>query len=304
MSGPITRIVVDTGARVKAGDPLLYVASADVTNADLDLPQGEEPARSRAAHARPQQGSARAQGARRSATSKRRRPTTTTPRPTCRPRCRRSKIFGVLAGRHRPRPSSRTSPIQPELAMRAPIAGTVVQKLVLPGQFIQAGTTAAFVISNIVDGLGAGARLRQGSARRCTSATRSTSATRRSREPFHGVVSYIGDMLDPATRTTPVRIVTQNPAGLLKKDLFVDVVDPRQGDARRAGRADRRGALRRAELAVRLRAGRRRASSRSGWSRSAASRTTTRRSPTASRRATASSRRAASSCSSPTRYQR
>ena len=31
-------------------------------------------------------------------------------------------------------------------------------------------------------------------------------------------------MLDPATRTTPVRIVTQNPDGLLKKDLFVDVV--------------------------------------------------------------------------------
>ena len=31
-------------------------------------------------------------------------------------------------------------------------------------------------------------------------------------------------MLDPATRTTPVRIVTQNPNGLLKKDLFVDVV--------------------------------------------------------------------------------
>ena len=33
--------------------------------------------------------------------------------------------------------------------MRAPIAGTVVQKLVLPGQFIQAGTTAAFVISDV-----------------------------------------------------------------------------------------------------------------------------------------------------------
>ena len=31
-------------------------------------------------------------------------------------------------------------------------------------------------------------------------------------------------MIDPATRTTPVRIVTQNPDGLLKKDLFVDVV--------------------------------------------------------------------------------
>ncbi len=30
--------------------------------------------------------------------------------------------------------------------------------------------------------------------------------------------------MDPATRTTPVRIVTANPRGLLKKDLFVDAV--------------------------------------------------------------------------------
>ena len=30
-------------------------------------------------------------------------------------------------------------------------------------------------------------------------------------------------MLDPATRTTPVRIVTKNPHGFLKKDQFVDV---------------------------------------------------------------------------------
>jgi len=43
-------------------------------------------------------------------------------------------------------------------------------------------------------------------------------------ETFHGVVSYIGDLIDPATRTTPVRIVTQNPNRLLKKDLYVDLV--------------------------------------------------------------------------------
>jgi cobalt-zinc-cadmium efflux system membrane fusion protein len=40
---------------------------------------------------------------------------------------------------------------------------------------------------------------------------------------FRGTVTYIGDMLDPATRTTPVRIVTANIDGLLKKDLFLDI---------------------------------------------------------------------------------
>src|SRR5262249_18985051 len=33
VSGPISRMVVDLGTAVKAGDPLLYVASADVANA-------------------------------------------------------------------------------------------------------------------------------------------------------------------------------------------------------------------------------------------------------------------------------
>ena len=33
VSGPITRILVDYGSHVKAGDPLLYVASPDIANA-------------------------------------------------------------------------------------------------------------------------------------------------------------------------------------------------------------------------------------------------------------------------------
>ncbi|HZS53626.1 MAG TPA: efflux RND transporter periplasmic adaptor subunit, partial [Bryobacteraceae bacterium] len=33
VSGPITRIVADYGSHVRAGDPLLYVASPDITNA-------------------------------------------------------------------------------------------------------------------------------------------------------------------------------------------------------------------------------------------------------------------------------
>ena len=106
--------------------------------------------------------------------------------------------------------------------MRAPIAGTVVQKLVLPGQFIQAGTTAAFVISDVstlwVQGHIYDKDLRSihtGDAVEMKSASFPT--------VFHGTVSYIGDMIDPATRTTPVRIVTKNTDGLLKKDLFLDV---------------------------------------------------------------------------------
>jgi multidrug efflux pump subunit AcrA (membrane-fusion protein) len=41
-------------------------------------------------------------------------------------------------------------------------------------------------------------------------------------QTFRGTVAYVGALIDPATRTTPVRIVTQNPQGVLKKDMFLD----------------------------------------------------------------------------------
>ena len=40
---------------------------------------------------------------------------------------------------------------------------------------------------------------------------------------FHGVVTYVDRLVDPATRTILVRIVTPNTDRALKKDLFVDV---------------------------------------------------------------------------------
>ena len=52
------------------------------------------------------------------------------------------KIFGVTQ-KDIAEAEQQNVAIRPELAMRSPIAGMVVQKLVLPGQFIQAGTTAA-----------------------------------------------------------------------------------------------------------------------------------------------------------------
>ena len=106
----------------------------------------------------------------------------------------------------------RASPINPQLAVRSPIAGVVVQKLVTPGLVIQAGTTACFTISDISTVWVWGhiydrdlESMRVGDTVDLTN--------RRFQQTFHGTVDYIGSLLDPATRTTPVRIVTKNPAG-------------------------------------------------------------------------------------------
>jgi len=220
VSGPITRILVDTGARVKKGDVLLYVSSPDVSNAisayrkagnRLDLAQHnldrnkdllEHKALSQrdfeAAQADYNDASTDVQTA-----------------------LEALRIFGVTA-EDITEAERQNVGIRPELAMRAPIEGTIVQKMVLPGQLIQAGTTAAFVISD-VSTLWVQGHIYEKDLPFVH--TGDTVEMRNASFPtvFHGTVSYIGDMIDPATRTTPVRIVTRNSDNLLKKDLFLDV---------------------------------------------------------------------------------
>ena len=221
VSGPIARIVADTGTRVQAGDPLLYVASGDMTAAvstyrkaknrfDLakhQLDRNKDLFDHKALSARDWEA---AQADYNDAST------------DLQASLQTLKVFGVIQADISDA-EQQNVPIKPEMVMRAPLTGVVVQKMVLPGQFIQAGTTAAFVISNtstvwvqghVYDKDLASVHVGDAVDERNSSFP----------EPFHGVVSYIGDMLDPATRTTPVRIVTQNPHGLLKKDLFLDIV--------------------------------------------------------------------------------
>ena len=221
VSGPIARIVADTGTRVKAGDALLYVASADISNAisayrkaknRFDLAQRMlNRSKDLLDHkALSQRDYESAQADFNDAAT------------DLQASLQALRVFGVTQAEIT-EAEAQNVPIRPDLVMRAPLAGTVVQKMVLPGQFIQAGTTAAFVISNTSTVWVQGhvydkdlASVHVGDKVDERNASFPTT--------FHGVVSYIGEMLDPATRTTPVRIVTQNPGGLLKKDLFVDVV--------------------------------------------------------------------------------
>ena len=221
VSGPIARLLVDTGAHVKAGDPLLSVASADLTNAvstyrkaknRFDLAQ-RSLARSQdllAHKAISPRDMENAQADYNDAST------------DLQTSLEALKIYGVteddIAEAER-----QNVGIRPELVMRAPIAGTIVQKLVLPGQFIQAGTTVAFMISN-TDTVWVQGHVYDKDLASVHLGDKVDERNSSFPQTFHGTVSYIGDMLDPATRTTPVRIVTQNIDGLLKKDIFLDVV--------------------------------------------------------------------------------
>jgi len=221
VSGPITRILVDTGASVTPGQPLLYVASADISAAF----SAYRKARNRLDFAR------RTLDRNRDLLEHK----AIAPRDfdqveadyndaetDVQTALQGLRILGVPE-----REVTATAPqegaIRQELPMRAPIGGTIVQKLVTPGQVIQAGATTGFVISN-TSTVWVQAHIYEKDLRlvRVGDAAEVRSAS--FPDVLHGRVGYVGDMLDPATRTTPVRIVTSNPHGFLKKDQFVDVV--------------------------------------------------------------------------------
>ena len=219
VNGPISRILVDLGSKVKEGDPLLYVASPDVANAISTYRK----ARNREALAKrvlDRNKELMTRGALAGKDLESSEADYNDANTDVENSLQSLRIFGITQDEieHAERQGIA---ISPELAVRAPISGVVVQKLVSPGQLIQAGSTACFVISDVstvwVQGHIFDRDLPQVHRGDPVEQTNPAFAG-----TFRGEVAYVGASVDPATRTTPVRIVTHNPEGLLKKDMFVD----------------------------------------------------------------------------------
>lgn len=219
VGGPIARILVDYGSPVKAGDPLLYVSSPDMANAisTYRKARNKEELTKRALDRAKDllEHGAIAQKDLENAQSDSNDAGTDVQNSL-----QALKIFGI-ARQEIDQAERQGVPISPELAVRAPIAGVVVQKLISPGQYIQAGMTVCFMLSDVSTVWTQGHVFDRDLALIHVGDTVDESNASIHRT-FHGVVSYIGAMLDPTTRTTPVRIVTQNPEGVLKKDMFVE----------------------------------------------------------------------------------
>ncbi len=112
---------------------------------------------------------------------------------------------------------------RPEGLIRAPITGTVVERLITPGQLLEAGTTACFTVANLsrvwVMAQIFGADLESVSLGDSAQIITGTQAKTKS-----GRVDNIGALVDPDTRSVNVRIVADNPDAVLKKGMYVHVV--------------------------------------------------------------------------------
>src|SRR5215469_13349621 len=107
-----------------------------------------------------------------------------------------------------------------QIPVPAPVAGEVVERLVGPGQLLQAGSTQAFTISDMST-VWVLVNVYQSDLAAVHVGDSVEITTDSYPEVFHGTISYIAPALDPNTRTLQARIVTSNPGKKLKKDMYV-----------------------------------------------------------------------------------
>lgn len=107
--------------------------------------------------------------------------------------------------------------------IRSPIAGTVVEKLITPGQLLQAGSTPCFTVADLsrvwVMAQVFGAELASVSL-----GDTAGIVTDASPDALAGKVDNVSALVNSDTRSVAVRIVVENPARLLRKQMYVQVL--------------------------------------------------------------------------------
>lgn len=110
-------------------------------------------------------------------------------------------------------------PSSPQIPLLSPFDGTVVERLVSPGQLLQAGTTQAFTISDMST-VWVLANIYQGDLAYVKVGDQVAVQTDSYPDVFRAKISFISPALDPNTRTLQARIVVENPGEKLKKDMY------------------------------------------------------------------------------------
>jgi cobalt-zinc-cadmium efflux system membrane fusion protein len=112
------------------------------------------------------------------------------------------------------------NPPSPQIPLRSPVSGEVVDRLVGPGQLLQPGTTQCFTISD-TSTVWVLINVYQSDLAAVHSGDAVDLTTDSYPQIFHGRISYISPAMDPNTRTLQARIVTENPGRKLKNNMYV-----------------------------------------------------------------------------------
>jgi cobalt-zinc-cadmium efflux system membrane fusion protein len=216
VGGPVSRILVVPGEKVKAGQPMLDVSSPDYSQLlDAYLKASDSSRLAEKNYAREQdlyQHHAVAQRDLEQAESDRNQA-----RADLNAAEQGMKILGIRNPSELAKNSSSA-----QIPVLAPIGGEVVERLVSPGQVVQAGQTQAFTISDLST-VWVLANVYQADLAFVRSGDDVSVQTDAFPGSFHGRISYVSPALDPNTRTLQARIVVDNPGEKLKKDMYCTV---------------------------------------------------------------------------------
>lgn len=214
VSGPVSRLVVSPGQHVSKGQPMLYVSSPDYSQLRANY------LKARDAHALAHKNYVRAQDLyAHHAIAERDLQTAESAEIQAQADLQAAeqslKILGI------PQPETLVErPLSPEVPLIAPITGEAVERLCAPGQVIQAGSTQCFTISNMKT-VWALANVYENQLAYVHVGDPVTIQTDAYPDVFRGRISFMGAALDPTSRTLQARIDTANPAGKLKKDMYI-----------------------------------------------------------------------------------
>ena len=214
VSGPVSRVVVVPGQKVRQSEPMLYVASPDYSQLRTNYLKAKD------AYALAQKAYARAQDLYQH-------------RAIAEQNVEQAESAEVQAGGDLAAAQAALkvmgitdpdalvkAPPSFEVPVRAPINGMVVEQDVSAGQLIQPGTTQCFMISD-VSNVWVLVNVYQKDLPYVRVGDTVTIQTDTYPEVFHGRISYVAASLDPNTRTLQARIETNNPGEKLKKDMYV-----------------------------------------------------------------------------------
>jgi cobalt-zinc-cadmium efflux system membrane fusion protein len=106
--------------------------------------------------------------------------------------------------------------------IRSPIAGTVAEKLITPGQLLQAGTTPCFTVADL-SRVWVMAQISGSDLASVNVGDTVDVLTRADAKTLSGTVGNISAVVDPDTRAIIARVVVANPGDVLKKQMYVRV---------------------------------------------------------------------------------
>ena len=217
VGGPVTRILVLPGDRVKEGQPMLEVSSPDYSQLlDTYLKASDSYRLADRNYARAQdlyQHQAIAEKDLQQAESD---------RAQAQADLNASEQGLKILGVKNPNDLVNATTASANIPVLAPIAGEVVERLVSPGQVIQAGSTQAFTISDLST-IWVLANVYQNDLAYVHVGDDVVVQTDAYPDSFHGKISYVSPALDPNTRTLQARIVVDNQGEKLKRQMYCTV---------------------------------------------------------------------------------